>query len=49
VEASAFSNVQPRANHAQAEAVIVDEAAMVDLPLVAWLLRFVGPPTRLEG
>ncbi len=30
-----------------AEAVIVDEASMVDLPLLAWLLRSVGPQTRL--
>ena len=30
-----------------AEAVIVDEASMVDLPLLAWLLRSIGPRTRL--
>jgi len=30
-----------------ADAVIVDEASMVDLPLLAWLLRSVGPQTRL--
>jgi exodeoxyribonuclease V alpha subunit len=30
-----------------ADAVIVDEASMVDLPLLAWLLRSVGPRTRL--
>jgi exodeoxyribonuclease V alpha subunit len=29
------------------DAVIVDEASMVDLPLLAWLLRSVGPQTRL--
>jgi exodeoxyribonuclease V alpha subunit len=30
-----------------ADAVIVDEASMVDLPLLAWLLRSLGPRTRL--
>ncbi|MBV9582540.1 MAG: AAA family ATPase [Chloroflexi bacterium] len=30
-----------------ADAVIVDEASMVDVPLLAWLLRSVGPRTRL--
>ncbi len=30
-----------------AEAIIVDEASMVDLPLLAWLLRSIGPRTRL--
>jgi exodeoxyribonuclease V alpha subunit len=29
------------------DAVIVDEASMVDLPLLAWLLRSVHPQTRL--
>jgi exodeoxyribonuclease V alpha subunit len=29
------------------DAVIVDEASMVDVPLLAWLLRCVGPQTRL--
>src|SRR5216683_7373237 len=29
------------------DAVIVDEASMVDLPLLAWLLRSVSPRTRL--
>jgi exodeoxyribonuclease V alpha subunit len=29
------------------ETVIVDEASMVDLPLLAWLLRSIGPRTRL--
>ena len=29
------------------DAVIVDEASMVDLPLLAWLLRSLGPQTRL--
>jgi exodeoxyribonuclease V alpha subunit len=30
-----------------ADAIIVDEASMVDLPLLAWLLRSIGPRTRL--
>jgi exodeoxyribonuclease V alpha subunit len=30
-----------------ADAIIVDEASMVDVPLLAWLLRSVGPRTRL--
>ena len=30
-----------------AEAIIVDEASMVDLPLLAWLLRSIAPRTRL--
>ena len=30
-----------------ADAVIVDEASMVDVPLLAWLLRSIGPRTRL--
>ncbi|MBV9171344.1 MAG: AAA family ATPase, partial [Chloroflexi bacterium] len=30
-----------------AHAIIVDEASMVDLPLLAWLLRSTGPRTRL--
>ena len=30
-----------------ADAIIVDEASMVDLPLLGWLLRSVGPRTRL--
>jgi exodeoxyribonuclease V alpha subunit len=30
-----------------ADAVIVDEASMVDLPLLAWLLRSIGSRTRL--
>jgi exodeoxyribonuclease V alpha subunit len=30
-----------------AEAVIIDEASMVDLPLLAWLLGSVGAQTRL--
>jgi exodeoxyribonuclease V alpha subunit len=29
------------------EAIIVDEASMVDVPLLAWLLRSIGPRTRL--
>jgi exodeoxyribonuclease V alpha subunit len=30
-----------------ADAIIVDEASMVDLPLLAWLLRSIGPRTRV--
>jgi exodeoxyribonuclease V alpha subunit len=30
-----------------ADAIIVDEASMVDVPLLAWLLRSIGPRTRL--
>jgi exodeoxyribonuclease V alpha subunit len=30
-----------------ADAIIVDEASMVDLPLLAWLLRSIAPRTRL--
>jgi exodeoxyribonuclease V alpha subunit len=30
-----------------ADAIIVDEASMVDLPLLAWLLRSIGPHTRV--
>jgi len=30
-----------------ADAIIIDEASMIDLPLLAWLLRSVGPRTRL--
>jgi exodeoxyribonuclease V alpha subunit len=30
-----------------ADAIVVDEASMVDVPLLAWLLRSVGPRTRL--
>ena len=33
--------------HLPAEALIVDEASMVDLPLLAWLLRSVQPQARL--
>ena len=29
------------------EAIVVDEASMVDVPLLAWLLRSIGPRTRL--
>jgi exodeoxyribonuclease V alpha subunit len=29
------------------EAIVVDEASMVDLPLLAWLLRSLDPRTRL--
>jgi exodeoxyribonuclease V alpha subunit len=40
--------VEPQAEmFLPADTVIVDEASMVDLPLLAWLLRSVRPATRL--